>query len=1332
MRPTTPSSAPSGGHVRLTLAGEDVEIERGARLGALRPRLAEVLGRSELLAVPLAVGPRVLDDDALVGFGPLVPGADVRVHVPRRRAPDLPDDPVGRARDAFGAAARWEVVAGPGAGRVEVDLGRATRGRVAEVRPRRASASDADGPRVVRVRRVRQRRTDDRAPRVRVRLARDHARRRPVRLGLRGRRVRDGDVLHVGPMTLRRVVVGVVDERATIAADATRAPSRARGLGPGLSATTLVVPLVSAATLALVTNRPAFALVGLVGPVVLGVTALIRRLRRTPPAQVGAPTTWHGLARSPVELMTRVATGLAGPSRFDLTPASTAAPGPVGTAADGATDGRGDVGPRALVAAGPSADARARATVLAFAALRPGAPVTLVGGDVRAWEWARWLGARPGPLPTSGDDAPRLAVVTPDDADALRRTSEWWAHAPAGTHVLLVPPLADAPAWCEADVDGPGVDPRLAESLARALAPAVARSTGLTHAATVPLADLLGLDPALSPASVADAVTARWAAAPTRPLAPVGRLADGSGEPFVLDLVRDGPHGLVAGTTGAGKSELLQTLVLSLALTHPPAHLTFVLLDHKGGAGFGPCLTLPHVAGVATDLEPGSARRALAALRAELRSREELLAHHSVPDVGALLARDPEVCPPRLVVVVDELRALADDDPDLVPSFLRIAAQGRSLGLHLVLATQRPAGAVSADVRANVGLRVALRVASDAESRDVVDVPDAAALPASSPGLAVVLTSGSSHRTVRCALASAPATPATARVRRVPRTPGPARTPAPVWGEDVAARLVAAADAAAGAAGAHPLWAPPLPLRCSTADVAEPVPGRVPERSAADALPVALLDEPDERRRSIAAWDPARGHLHVEGAPGSGRSTVLHAVALEAARRGWHVHVLGPDPLVVHDADDPLVEHGARDPHVPLVEHDGLGAAAGRGAGRRPVPRWLGTHAPATDPRRVHELLSQLLAVPPPSPTLVLVDGVEEVLAALGRVARGGGVDTLVALARQSAAHGVALALASARSLTGPLASTVGPRLVLTGTDRASDLGRGVPSELAGLGGPPGRGVWTGAGPARLAQAFLPTHARPSEVPVGPEASPQLVPLPTVPDDRALRELDSAAREAPHAWLAPLGHGGDDAGPRLIDVARDTLVVGPPGSGRSTVLGILARHAAQLGPLLVVGSCLPPTAGRQAADDDGDALRGGGTDDATLVVPMTPEGLARVPDLVAGGGWTLVVDDADVLARLLPVEHDRLATLPGVARCLVAATTASATLASRGLLARVRAARHGVVLDPGRPGAADVLATEVAHVVEPGPCAPGRGALVVDGRAELIQCRPPDSHGGAT
>lgn len=1393
----------------MTVAGEDVELERGARLGALRRQLAEILGRAELLGATFVVGTQPLDDDALVGFGPLVAGAEVRVHVARRRADGPGPGPVELARMALAAHARWEVVAGPDAGLITTDVARATHGLVTERRPwggreREPGTGGAARQRAGRSLRVRRRlRNHGLRPRLarqegrprrtrgpRVTLVRDHAPDRTVRLGILGRRVRHGDVLTIrtatGSAAFRRIVATVEAERAALAAEESgrHGRGRSRSLTPGLSVTTLVVPLVSAAMLAVVTNRPAFALVGLVGPLALGVTALVRRRHRARPTTDASPASWGALASAPVELTARVL-GAAGPPEA-------AEPPPV---LSGVSDPRPSREPRALAASGPLAQRRARSAVLAFAALFPGAPVRLVGGDPHAWEWARWLGAHPAPLPASGLDAgsgspggtgsgtrdsPELVVVTLTAPADLRRASEWWASASAGVRVVLVAPDGPPTAWCEGEIDGPGLGADLADALGRALAPHVAHGLGAARAATVPLADLLGLDTTSSPRTLAHGVGARWERAPASPAAVVGRLADATGRAWSIDLAQDGPHGLVAGTTGAGKSELLQTLVLSLALTHPPERLTFVLLDHKGGAGFGPCLTLPHVAGVATDLEPGSARRALAALRAELREREELCARHGVPDVDTLAARGSSAYPPRILVVVDELRALADDDPDLVPSFLRIAAQGRSLGLHLILATQRPAGAVSADVRANVGLRVALRVSSDADSRDVVEVPDAASLPASAPGKAVVVTSRSAHRTVQCALASAPSTRASARVRRVPRTPGPPRLAAPGWGADAATRLVAAAGEAAalgGVARATPLWVPPLPGTCHADDGAPrnasagasaggATGGAIPlvsggamnddptdvdaatDAAAADAaviggpaqgLPVALLDVPDERRRSHAIWETQRGHLHVEGAPGSGRSTTLRALALEAAHRGWHVHVLGPDALVPLDrpglpADrltgtslvgptpptppssptprsDPAPPSGPTPSSDPAPPPDPA-TAPGPGMTQQTAavrPHWFGTHAPASDPRRAHALLARLLAVPPARPTLVLVDGVEEVLAALARINRGAGGDTLVALARQPAAHRVRFVLASSRGLVGPLASTLGPRLVFTGTDRTTDLGRGVPGTLAGLGGRPGRGVWTGAGPARLAQAFLPRRTPPAPRLAESHAPLRIAQLPAAADARARDALTQSVAHAAHRGLAPLGHGGDDAGPRTIDITRDVLVTGPPGSGRTTVLARLARHAAGCGPVVVVGACA--------------GLAG---DPRLERVPLSAEGLAALADLVGSGGWTVVIDDVDVLARLLPAEHDRAAAIRGADRFIVSSTTTAAMMASRGILARVRAGRHGIVLDPGRPGSADVLAADVTEVTEPGPCPAGRGALVAAGHVELVQCLAPD------
>ena len=237
------------------------------------------------------------------------------------------------------------------------------------------------------------------------------------------------------------------------------------------------------------------------------------------------------------------------------------------------------------------------------------------------------------------------------------------------------------------------------------------------------------------------AVAARWRAGghDPPPQATIGVAADG---PLVVDLVADGPHALVAGTTGAGKSELLRTLVAGLALGSSPDHLTFVLVDFKGGSAFDACARLPHVTGMVTDLDDHLAARALRCLEAELRHREHRLRAAGVEDLTAFrqlaaIAAEPLEPIARLVVVVDEFATLAAELPDFVDSLVGIAQRGRSLGVHLVLATQRPSGSVSDHIRANTNLRICLRVQDEADSRDVIDGPDAATLPRRRPGRAL-------------------------------------------------------------------------------------------------------------------------------------------------------------------------------------------------------------------------------------------------------------------------------------------------------------------------------------------------------------------------------------------------------------------------------------------------------------------------------------------------------------------------------------------------------------------------------------------------------------------
>jgi S-DNA-T family DNA segregation ATPase FtsK/SpoIIIE len=342
--------------------------------------------------------------------------------------------------------------------------------------------------------------------------------------------------------------------------------------------------------------------------------------------------------------------------------------------------------------------------------------------------------------------------------------------------------------------------------------------------------------------------------------------------PALIDLVAAGPHALIAGTTGSGKSELLRTLVVTMAIRVSPAHVNFVLIDYKGGSAFDACARLPHVVGIVTDLDSGLAERALRCLGSEIRRREAVLRAAHLSDIAEL----PPGALPRLCVVIDELAGLVADLPLFTDGLIGIAQRGRSLGVHLILATQRPSGAVTPAVRANTNLRICLRVPDPFDSDDVIGCALAAQIPRGLPGRAWVRTGPDELSPIQGIDTSAPLLanrPVLTRPWGLPTCAEGSSAEEPT-GLDV---LVAATDAAwRNSGGATPL---------------RPWPDPLPESVALDDLPLAttgvaigLIDDPDDQQVKCLSWDRRLGHLVVAGGPRSGRTTALATAATAIAR----------------------------------------------------------------------------------------------------------------------------------------------------------------------------------------------------------------------------------------------------------------------------------------------------------------------------------------------------------------------------------------------------------------------------------------------------------------
>jgi S-DNA-T family DNA segregation ATPase FtsK/SpoIIIE len=814
-----------------------------------------------------------------------------------------------------------------------------------------------------------------------------------------------------------------------------------------------------------------------------------------------------------------------------------------------------------------------------------------------------------------------------------------------------------------------------------------------------------------SPASIA----ARWdASAHTDGLpVPLGLNATGA---HSLDFVSDGPHLLVAGTTGSGKSELLRTLTLALALSHPPDRVNFLFVDFKGGSGLGPLTGLVHSVGLLTDLSNYELERTLTSLRAEIRRREEILASARVPDLAAYSSTDAaRTLPlPHLVIVIDEFRMLVEEAPEALRELMRVAAIGRSLGIHLVMATQRPQGAVTADIRANVTSSIALRVQSDMESVDIINTKDAAGISVDTPGRAFLVRGTETPQEFQ-----------TATIGAAPPGPGPAQ---PVIVQLAADWLVSPGADEAGTASAaleqtparaalplvalvQDLWrqrngaAPRLPVAASLPsnlpagqeDPSAPSPDS--GRRAAWSIELGRMDLPEQQCVVPLSWAPSSdSHLALVGGPGSG--------ALEALELA--VTLLVSNPMEAHSY---ILDAGGT--FLDLAGHQRIGAHVGLHELRRAV--------------RVLERLKQELtrrlgqgSLQGQVPLVLAVSGWGSWISAFRAGPLAWAEDLVQDLVRDGSRAGIVVLVAGDRELVGSRAYAAIPNRIYfpTGSNTDSRIAwPRMPATAPLKGRAVAFGPVSGGGPAvsqlysldpRSSRKSCPVGASmPTKRPFRVEQLPALVPATEITPVETTNcttgplgvsgetgtTAESVRPSSGHARHLLIGVAGDELAPALVRVQDGGVltVLGGPGSGKSNVLRALPLMNPAGGPWLR----------SEAGTGRGEFWQ---------------RSLARA---AAGGmpeGTIALVDDAD----LLPAEVLQYLSELNAAGCSVVLTANYSPL----LLQRVplalksRGSGTGVLLSPRSLADGDLFGVRFEVEVN---VTPGRGVLVSQGVGQNIQ-----------
>lgn len=993
---------------------------------------------------------------------------------------------------------------------------------------------------------------------------------------------------------------------------------------------------------------------------------------------------------------------------------------------------------------------------------------TAAGSSALISELEDLLTRRAGDPDRDAEHLPAVFVLVENDAPVERSrlvelAERGWRHR---IHVVwLAPDVTLLPAACRTYValqhgsalaaagfvhSGDSVEPVMVELLdaptavdvARRLAPLVDTGARIDDDSDLPRAVSLLTIPEPPLAVTPSSVIERWVQnrsivrgplAPRTPSKKAGSLRAVIGKSALgahaLDLRTDGPHALVGGTTGAGKSELLQSWILAMAAAHSPQRLTFLLVDYKGGSAFKEFVALPHNVGLFTDLGPHEVRRALTSLGAELKRRERLFQAHGAKDLMELERKSVVEAPPSLVIVVDEFAALVKELPEFVDGMVDVAQRGRSLGVHLILATQRPAGVIKDNLRANTNLRLALRTADETDSTDVLGSPEAAFFDPALPGRAVSKTGPGRLVPFQVGYAGGWTTdvppPPEILVEELSfgggsrwEVPAVDDTPADSGPTDIQ-RLVAAIRAACVEAGIERPRRPWLPELRSVYDLSDQL--RVRSGRRDDELVFGVRDDPHEQQQPVVAFRPdTDGNLAVYGTGGSGKSTLLRTLAVAAGFtiRGGPCQVYGLD-------------FGARGLAM-LEELPHVGAIIA-GADHERVWRLISWLRGLVDGRAVRYSRANAGTITEyreasgarDEPRIfVLLDGVAAFRQAYEAADRVKWFDMLVGIANDGRPVGVHVLLSADRVAAVPsaLGSAVQTRIMLRMADANDYALAGVPSDVLTPSSPPGRGL---LGSAEIQVAMLGTApdvgAQAAAIREFAEAMVRAgVPM-APPIEKLTERVSLASLPARFAGLPVIGVSSDTLGPHAFEPRGTFLIGGPPGSGRTTALHAVATALHRQDPAIELhylgnrGSSL--------------ARLGIWTSLAAGMVDVAEHAAVLVQKLAADGSPVAVF--VENIAEFVNGPADQ--PLQDLVRLCVerswffvaegeTTTLSSGTL---GLLAQAKISRVGLALAPDS-GDGPIFRTTFPPRLSRADYPPGRALYVAGGKTTVVQVGFPD------